>query len=167
MNDPDGPYQNKYDREYYMTLSDWYHDQMPGLLKRFVSVFNPSGAEPVPDSGLINDKLDTTFSVEPGKTYFFRIVNMAAFAAQYLWIEGHNMTIVEVDGIWTQPQEVSMIYVTPAQRYSILVTAKNDTGANFPITTSMDEVCYHISPPYHPCKTNENKRICLILSRTV
>jgi iron transport multicopper oxidase len=52
------------------------------------------------------------------------------------------MRIVEVDGVWTEPFEASMIYLTVAQRYSVLVTMNNDTTTNFPIVSSMDEVTY-------------------------
>jgi iron transport multicopper oxidase len=70
----------------------------------------------------------------------FRIINMGAFASQYFWIEGHTMQIVEVDGIYTQEAAADMIYLTAAQRYSVLVTTKNDTSANFAYVSSMDEV---------------------------
>lgn len=140
IRDPDGPYEGKYDEEVLVTLSDWYHDQMPGLISSFLSVSNPTGAEPVPDSALMNDSRNVTFSVEPGKTYLFHLVNMGALAAQYVWFEGHTMQIVEVDGVWTEPTDAEMIYITVAQRYSVLITARNDTSANFAIVGSMDQV---------------------------
>lgn len=113
---------------------------MPGLLSRFISYANPTGAEPVPDSALMNETQDLKINVEPGKTYMFRIINIAAFAAQYLWFEDHTMRIVEVDGIYTEEAEADMIYLTAAQRYSVLVTAKNESSANFAIIGSMDQV---------------------------
>ncbi|KAL8720586.1 MAG: hypothetical protein Q9225_002575 [Loekoesia sp. 1 TL-2023] len=139
ISDPDSPYKDQYDEEMVLTLSDWYHDQMSGLLEHFVSYANPTGAEPVPDSALMNETQNLKIHVEPGKTYMFRIVNMAAFAAQYLWFEGHTMWIVEVDGIYTEAAEAEMIYITPAQRYSVLVTTKDDASSNFAIVGSMDQ----------------------------
>ena len=109
-------------------------------MKRFISVANPTGAEPVPDSALMNDTINAKTPVEPGKTYMFRIINMGAFAGQYFWIEGHTMRIVEVDGIYTEAAEADMIYITSAQRYSVLVTMKNDTSTNYAYIGSMDEV---------------------------
>ncbi|KAI9818620.1 MAG: hypothetical protein M1832_004393 [Thelocarpon impressellum] len=139
VNDPEIPFKDQYDEELVLTLSDWYHDQMPPLLARFMSVANPSGAEPVPNSALMNDTQDLKIPVQPGKTYLFRVINMAAFAAQYLWFEGHSMRVVEVDGVYTEPAEAGMIYLTAAQRYSVLVTTKEDAGANFAIVGSMDQ----------------------------
>ncbi|KAL3445463.1 Cupredoxin [Aspergillus insuetus] len=85
--DPLNPYLGQYDEGKVVSLSDWYHDQMPGLLKKFISVTNPTGAEP-----------NVTVSVYPGKTYLIRLVNVGAFASQRFWIEAHTMRIVEVDG---------------------------------------------------------------------
>lgn len=65
---------------------------------------------------------------------------MAAFAAQYIWFEGHTVQIVEVDGVYTEAADANVIYITAAQRYSVLLTTKNDTSANFAIVGSMDEV---------------------------
>lgn len=146
MHDPDSPYAGQYDSEVLLTLSDWYHDQMPGLIADFISVANPTGAEPVPDSSLMNDGQNQTFPIEAGKTYFYRLINIGAFAGQYFWIEGHNFTIIEVDGVYTQPQEVSMIYVTAAQRYGVLLTARNDTSANFAINSAMDTDLFDTIP---------------------
>lgn len=123
-----------------MTLSDWYHDQMQDLIGPFMSKGNPTGAEPVPKAALMNETQNHTISVETGKTYLFRLINIGAFAGQYVWIEGHNMTVVEVDGVYTKPKETDMIYLSVAQRCSFLVTTRNDTGANFPIIGSMDTV---------------------------
>lgn len=152
----------QYDEEYVLTLSDWYHEEMQPLLARFISVYNPTGAEPVPDSDLMNESQNGTFSVEAGKTYLFRIINMGAFAGQHLWFEGHTMRIVEVDGTYTEAQEAEMIYITAAQRYSVLVTARNDTTSNFAIVGSMDEVCLIVSIRTS-LGVNYNNRISLIL----
>lgn len=94
----------------------------------------------MPNAALMNDTQNATFAVEPGKTYMFRMVNMAAFAAQYIWFEGHRMEIIEVDGVYTERQEADMIYVAAAQRYSVLIKAKDVANTNFAIVGSMDQV---------------------------
>ncbi len=121
-------------------MSDWYHDQIPNLMQSFLTKTNPTGAEPVPDSTLINDTQSITVAVEPGKTYLFRTINIGAFAGQHLWFENHTMQIVEVDGVYVQPASADMIYIGAAQRYSFLLTAKNDNSTNFAFVASMDTV---------------------------
>ncbi len=46
IHDPENPYADLFDEELVLTLSDWYHEQMPSLISKFVSVTNPTGAEP-------------------------------------------------------------------------------------------------------------------------
>lgn len=134
------PYMDKVDGEIILSLSDWYHEEMATLIPKFLNKRNPTGAEPVPQNALLNDTQNLTISLEPGKTYLFRVVNIGAFAGQYLWFEGHNMTIVEVDGVYTEEAEAEMIYVSAAQRYSFLLTTKNETKTNYAFVGSMDTV---------------------------
>ncbi|KAK3683920.1 Cupredoxin [Podospora appendiculata] len=146
IHDPKTPFKDMYDEELVLSVSDWYHDRMPGLLSFFMSKANPTGAEPVPKSALFNETQNLEVLVKPGKTYLFRMVNIGAFAGQYVWFEGHNITILEVDGIYTQPAEASMIYLSAAQRCSFLLTTRNDTVGNFPFVASMDTTLFDKLP---------------------
>ncbi|KAL7781260.1 Cupredoxin [Trichoderma afarasin] len=146
IHDPKFPYRKEVDHELVLTLSDWYHDQMQTLLPQFLTKNNPTGAEPVPKAALMNETQNLTLPVEPNKTYMFRVINIGAFAGQYLWIEGHTMRIVEVDGIYTEAAEADMVYISAAQRVSFLLTTKNDTSANFPIVSSMDTTLFDTLP---------------------
>lgn len=140
IHDPDFPYKDQVDHEQILTLSDWYHEQMADMIPPFMAKTNPSGAEPVPESSLMNEQRDGHIEVQPGKTYMFRAINMGAFASQYLWMEGHTLRVIEVDGVWTEPKETDMVFISAAQRVSFLVTMKNETTANYPIVGSMDTV---------------------------
>lgn len=115
---------------------------MATLIPKFMSKGNPSGAEPVPQAALMNDTQDYSVPVEAGKTYMFRVINMGAFAGQYIWFESHSIRIIEVDGVYTKPAEADMVYIAAAQRVSFLLTTKNETTANFPIVASMDTVSF-------------------------
>ncbi|MCJ1408319.1 hypothetical protein MMC19_002394 [Ptychographa xylographoides] len=162
IHDPDSPFKDDYDEELVLTLSDWYHDSMATLIPAFISVTNPTGTEPIPDAALMNDTQNLSILVEPGKTYMVRIVNMAAFASQYFWIEGHTMRVVEVDGIYTEPAEASMLYITAAQRYSFLITISNDTTSNFAIIGSMDPEMFDKMP----ASLNTNVTSWLVTDKT-
>lgn len=144
IHDPDNPYAGDYDEEIVLTLSDWYHEQMQNLIPPFMSKTNPTGAEPVPKAALMNETQNLTISIQPGKTYLMRVINIGAFAGQYLWFEGHNMSIIEVDGVYTQQATAEMIYLSVAQRCSFLLTTKNSTAENFAIVGSMDTVSLNL-----------------------
>jgi len=42
---------------------------------------------------------NATLPFQPGKTYRLRIVNTSGLAAFFFWIDGHEMRIIEVDGV--------------------------------------------------------------------
>jgi len=122
---------------------------MPALIPFYLSPDqNPDGAEPVPYNALMNEELSPQFPVVAGKTYLFRIINMAAFSQFFLHFDQHTMTIVEVDGIYTQPTVVSDLYIATAQRYSVLVTMKATATKNFAILAAADTDKYDNVPSY-------------------
>jgi len=48
--------------------------------------------------------------------------------------------------VYTEPTDAKMLYLTAAQRFSVLVTAKNDTSRNFAFVGSMDEDMFDAVP---------------------
>ncbi|KAH9948017.1 Fet3 protein [Amylocystis lapponica] len=162
---------HSYDEEFTVILSDWYHDPADDLLGQFINIANPGGAEPVPDAGLIYFAQNSTYlgpiagsspdpvtgavgfnenatlPFEPGKTYRLRIVNVGGFAGFYFWIDGHEMRIIEVDGTDVEEYTLDQLGITVAQRYSVLVTALNDTSANYAIHADMDTSMFDTVPP--------------------
>ena len=136
----------EYDEEVTVYLSDWYHDPMEQLKAKFADYRNPTGAEPVPNSALINDSQNVTFSMTPGKVYRFRLINVSGFAAFHFWMEGHTMEVIEVDGVDTEPKVADGIVLTSAQRYSVLVRAREDSSTNFAMVASMDEDMFDVVP---------------------
>ncbi|KAK5142597.1 hypothetical protein LTR04_002171 [Oleoguttula sp. CCFEE 6159] len=148
VHDPAAPY--KADDEMTITLSDWYHDQAPDLLNYFLSAANEKehkGAEPIPKSALMQDTQNAKFKVAPNKTYLLRIVNMGVFAGQYFSVDGHQMTVVEIDGVYVEPQKTVQIYLTVAQRCSVLISTKSDASKNFAISAAMDIEMFDSVPP--------------------
>nr|ANC28028.1 laccase [Polyporus umbellatus] len=163
---------HSYDEEYIIVLSEWYHEQHDDLLKQFISISNPGGAEPVPESGLIyfaaqngsylgpisgtsfpsatsavGFNENATLPFEAGKTYRLRILNVGGFAMFYFWIDGHEMRIIEVDGTDIEESPIDLISIAVAQRYSVLVTARNDTNvSNWAIHANMDVTMFDTVP---------------------
>ncbi|PYH40724.1 putative ferrooxidoreductase Fet3 [Aspergillus saccharolyticus JOP 1030-1] len=138
VHDNNSYFANEYEEEFTVTLSDWYHELAEDIKPEFMSVYNPTGAEPIPNSWLFNDTQGMSLSVKPNTTYLLRLVNIAAFTAQYFYIEDHNFTIVEIDGVYTEPTEANLLYVAVAQRYSVLLTTKDTADKNYAIVTVVD-----------------------------
>ncbi|KZT59090.1 multicopper oxidase [Calocera cornea HHB12733] len=169
INPPSEPF--TYDDEYTIVMGDWYHEQHSDLLDTYLNMFNPTGAEPIPTGAIAymahgnplvymesNDaisagtgvsagnKTGAVVNFEPGKTYRLRLINQAAFAMFYFSIAGHTMSVIEVDGTEVTPYPIEHIWVTAAQRYSILVQARNDTSQNWPIMMNMDGEMFDTIP---------------------
>ncbi|KAJ7731143.1 Fet3 protein [Mycena maculata] len=163
------PYAAAYDEEFTVILGDWYHDEHSVLIKQFVNIANPGGAEPIPDAALIyfaqngtylgpisgttpssgtsvGFNTNATLPFEPGKTYRLRVINTSAFAMFYFWIDGHDMTVIEVDGTDIEEYPIDLLTISVAQRYSILVTARNDTSANWVVHANMDTTMFDTVP---------------------
>ncbi|EJU03865.1 ferroxidase [Dacryopinax primogenitus] len=161
INPPTNAY--NYDEEYTLVLGDWYHDQHDDLLAIYMNPFDPTGAEPIPKGAIAfvasgnplqymdsneeigvgtgvssANKTGAILNFESGKTYRIRLINEAAFAMFYFSMAGHTMQVIEVDGTDTEPYAIEHIWITAAQRYSILVQARNDTSQNWPIMMNMD-----------------------------
>lgn len=119
------------DEEMTFTMSDWYHTLAEDIKPDFMSLYNPTGAEPIPDSFLFNNSISQSYPVQAGKTYLIRLINISTFVGQFFWIEDHTMRIVEIDGVYVDETEADSLYLSVAQRYSILVTMKNSTEKNY------------------------------------
>ncbi|KAJ7472934.1 laccase 2 precursor [Mycena galericulata] len=104
-----------------ITLADWYHYPAPShpLLPVFNStLINGLGryaGGPTSDLAVI--------SVKHGLRYRFRLVSISCDPNWVFSIDGHNMTIIEVDGVNSQPLTVDNIQIFAGQRYSFVLHA--------------------------------------------
>ncbi|EIN14729.1 laccase [Punctularia strigosozonata HHB-11173 SS5] len=103
-----------------ITLADWYHAVAPTI------------AVGVADSTLINglgryaggpSSPLAVVHVIKGLRYRFRLVSISCDPNFTFQIDGHKFTIIEVDGVNTQPLVVDQIQIFAGQRYSIVMKA--------------------------------------------
>ncbi|KAF7351482.1 Laccase A [Mycena sanguinolenta] len=85
-------------------------------------------AMPVPTSQL------AVVSVTQGQRYRMRLISMSCDPNFVFTIDGHDFTIIEVDGVNTQPLVVDSIQIYAGQRYSFVLNA-NQTVDNYWIRT--------------------------------
>ena len=60
----------------------------------------------------------------------------------------HNLTIIEVDGVYTDKQEVETVYLATAQRYGVLLSTKSDASKNYAMLGSLDTTRFDHVPGY-------------------
>ena len=102
--------------------------------------------EPIPNSAIVNDNATTSFTIAPDKTYMVRMINMANFAAFFVKFDQHEMTVIEVDGVYTVAQKTDLVYLSDAQRMSVLITAKPNANNNFAFVAAMDPSMFDSVP---------------------
>lgn len=84
--------------------------------------------------------LDTyALEVEQGKTYLLRIINAALNDELFFAIAGHNMTVVEIDAVYSKPFTTNAILLTPGQTTSVLLTANQVPGRYFMATRAYND----------------------------
>ncbi|KAF2402774.1 hypothetical protein EJ06DRAFT_308874 [Trichodelitschia bisporula] len=136
----------QYDKEYFFSVSDWFHDESPYILHDY---FDGSGnfrnglsknRMPAPPSTLINDTTSLNFQLEPNKRYLFRMVSMAAVFPHVISFEDHDMYVVNTDGVPTQPTKAKAIEIHPGQRYEVIVIGKAKPTKNYALVSYMPDV---------------------------
>ncbi|MBA0795834.1 hypothetical protein Gohar_006665 [Gossypium harknessii] len=71
-------------------------------------------------------KDEPLFTMEPGKTYKYRICNVGIKTALNIWFQGHNMRLVEMEGSHTMQSMYESLDVHVGQYYSVLVMANQE-----------------------------------------
>ncbi|KAJ2558214.1 ferroxidase fet3 [Coemansia sp. RSA 1933] len=123
-----------YEKDILMTLEDWFREE---FTQREKETLDPKNEFPPPHGygfGLINGingNYSESLHFEPGKTYRIRLINMGRVNWFKFRLPGHRMRVIEVDGVYTEPLEVDVIDISPAQRYSVLVTAHDTYEFNY------------------------------------
>ncbi|THU98911.1 Cu-oxidase-domain-containing protein [Dendrothele bispora CBS 962.96] len=122
--DPDDPQKDLYDVDDESTIiqvGDWWHNTSTSLLAGYVA----TGIVPVLDSGVgrFQGGPEVPFNVVQGKRYRFRIINESARNVFTMSVDGHNLTIIEADGVATTPLTVDEVEMLAGQRYSVVLEA--------------------------------------------
>jgi iron transport multicopper oxidase len=142
IEDPDPPFE--YDEEIILTLSDWYHEQIPDLVNKYQSQGGEAAdGVPTPSGGaLMNSGKNITIPVKPNTTYLIRVICPASYPGHAWYFDQHNQTTVEVDGVYVKPATPNsdgyLTRIAPGQRQAVLITTKNDTSQNYAIFDTMD-----------------------------
>lgn len=143
-NNKNFPYE--YDKEMVLSIGEWYGRTIDVITKEFLNLYNPTGAEPIPQNLIMNNTRNLTWNVEPDTTYLLKVGNFGGFVSQYFWIEDHDLEVVGVDGVYTSPNVTDKLYITVGQRYEILLRTKNDTSRNYAIMQKFDDTMLDVIP---------------------
>jgi FtsP/CotA-like multicopper oxidase with cupredoxin domain len=154
-----------YDTDRIVLLSDHYHDLSSALLWQYLMP-DMENTEPVPESGLINGKNirscddypdrrcdNTTANVgrakvvlERNKNHRLRFINVGAFAEFSVQLDEHELAVTEVDGTDVIPVKYHRLNISPAQRYSVIISSNVTSADTFWLRARMITNCF-TDPP--------------------
>jgi FtsP/CotA-like multicopper oxidase with cupredoxin domain len=154
-----------YDTDRVILLSDHYHDLSSALLWQYLMP-DMENAEPVPESALINGRNirncdrylsmhcdNTTANVglasmvlERNKSHRLRFINVGAFAEFSVQLDEHELAVTEVDGTDVHPMRYHRLNISPAQRYSVIISSDVTLAGNFWLRARMITTCF-TDPP--------------------
>ncbi|KAI7864674.1 multicopper oxidase-domain-containing protein [Spinellus fusiger] len=174
-------YESNYHDERTVVLSEWWHKDLVTfenylLGPKFAGIWEAesiliNGQTIFPSKDITRDCQGyTSFSVEPNKTYRFRIIGATAFRTLGFTIGHHTMTIIEVDGEPVEPYDTSFLEVASGQRFSVLVHT-NQKPSDYTISTirrwtdattstiSNGLAILHYTTPQHRSTSSKRKAI--------
>lgn len=64
----------------------------------------------------------------------------------FINFDQHDVQIIEVDGIEMEPYPITTLTIAIGQRYSLLVTAKNETSKNYALSINQSPDMYDAIP---------------------
>ena len=125
-----------YDEEYIVMISDFYQQYSEELVQMLTSSnFHWPGA---PKTLLVNGMNNFNISLTYGKIYLIRFISVTTHSYLNISIPHHNVTIVEVEGTYTNKFDTSNIWINSGERYAGLLHA-NNPGCYFINISSMSD----------------------------
>ncbi|KAJ3680753.1 hypothetical protein LUZ60_015242 [Juncus effusus] len=130
----------KPDKEEVIVLGEWWKSDVEAVIDQSTKIGLPPN---VSDSHTVNGYTGPLTScpslqggadaykleVQNGTTYLLRIVNAALNEDIFVKVAGHQLTVVEVDAVYTKPFKTDTIVITPGQTTNALLTADKGAGS--------------------------------------
>ncbi|KAG8167322.1 hypothetical protein KVR01_003011 [Diaporthe batatas] len=80
-------------------------------------------------------------SIKPGTTMRLRLINHSSYLSYWFSIDGHPLTIVEIDGVEVEPIVSRGVHVNIGQRYSVMIKATEKVG-DYTIRSALEKDCF-------------------------
>ncbi|XP_047312384.1 laccase-11-like [Impatiens glandulifera] len=139
------------DKDQVVMLGEWWNKDVEEIENQG----NKIGLAPnTSDAHTINGKPGPLFpcfhkhtfamEVEQGKTYLLRIINAALNSELFFGVAGHNMTVVEIDAVYTKPFTTSTILISSGQTTTVLVKANQAPGKYFMAASPLIDIPFVI-----------------------
>jgi FtsP/CotA-like multicopper oxidase with cupredoxin domain len=139
-------------------VQDFYYDLSSPLL--WQNLEPGSEDSPIPDGALINGRnvrdcstvpdrmcdnssaVLPTFDLAPNENHRLRFINVGSFAWFQIGVDEHHLAITEVDGTDVEPSSSTRLMISPAQRYSMVVSTNQSSSNSYWLRAHMVTHCF-------------------------
>ncbi|KAF9729595.1 hypothetical protein PMIN06_007599 [Paraphaeosphaeria minitans] len=130
----------KVDRQIYLSVSDWWHQQSPFMVHDYLSPNNTDASLPTPNSFLLNDsRAPPRFRLKRNRRYLVRIVSFAGLVCGQFHIADHTLTVVAIDGEPVHPAVTDTMTICAGQSYDFIVVGNEfEQVANYILKMTTD-----------------------------
>ncbi|KAJ1726342.1 ferroxidase fet3 [Coemansia biformis] len=122
----------------------------PGCQGSDTAPFDPANMYPFGVINGINGEMAPDLNFTSGKTYRIRLLNIGSTSMFRFSIGGHEMHVIEADGVSTELRKVNSVLLGVAQRVSVLVKAQPAAAANFGYHFEIFSDVFPEYPGYNP-----------------
>ncbi|KAL1294992.1 hypothetical protein HN51_055829 [Arachis hypogaea] len=130
----------KAEAEFDLLIGDWYNSSYKDMRSKLniSDVISPNWMLINGKGPYLNpvSKSYETLNVTQGKTYLLRISNVGTFWSFNFRIQNHDMVLVETEGSYVNQLTLKSLDVHVGQSYSVLVTANQDSSAEYYMVAS-------------------------------
>jgi FtsP/CotA-like multicopper oxidase with cupredoxin domain len=125
-----GPAAMEYDDEVVVMAQDWNHNTVDSLYYPSQVVGSATSGPQTLDTGLINGMnvfgsggQRFEWTVESGKSYRIRLVNVAIQSTFVFYVDGHKLNVIAMDFVPITPYETDRVVINIGQRYDLILKA--------------------------------------------
>ena len=148
-----GPAAEDYDDEQMIMLQDWNHATVDSLYLPSQFVGNPNSGPQTLDTGLINGMnvwegagQQFEMTVEPGKSYRLRLVNVAIQSTFVFYVDGHSFDVIAMDFVPITPYNTDKVVINIGQRYDLIMKADQSAG-DYWMRSENQQTCGNLTNP--------------------
>jgi FtsP/CotA-like multicopper oxidase with cupredoxin domain len=117
------------DRDLVWVLSDWRLDRQARVTDDFMSFMDASHAGRIGNTVTVNGAIRDTFAVRAGERIRLRLVNASNARIYGLSFEGHEPSVIALDGHPVEPRKVERIVLGPAMRADLILDCTGKPGS--------------------------------------
>ena len=119
----------RFDRDLVWLLSDWRLDRGARVVENFGNAFDASHAGRVGNTVTVNGAIREQFAVRAGERIRLRLINASNARIYGLTFEGHQPSVVALDGHPVAPRAEERIVLGPGMRADLILDCAGQPGS--------------------------------------